>query len=211
MNDKPHDSVAEFENALTSSAEDEQYVLRLYVTGMTPRSTEAVASIKAICKQHLQGRYDLEVIDIYKYPTLAKDEQIIAVPTLDQEVARTFATLYRQFDRSGTRAVGLGPSSEGATRVTDEQLQADNAELQRRLEEAEETIRAIQSGAVDAFVVYEGCGPTNLYARRCRSTVSPARRGDAAGCCNIAVRQHNCLQQPAICRNVEGSHPALDR
>jgi len=82
MTTEPHDSVAEFENALNEGASDERYVLRLYVTGMTPRSTEAVASIKAICEEHLQGRYDLEVIDIYKYPKLAKDEQIIAVPTL---------------------------------------------------------------------------------------------------------------------------------
>ena len=60
----------------------ERYSLRLYVTGMTPRSTEAVATIRAICEEHLLGRYDLQVIDIYQHPALAKDEQIIAVPTL---------------------------------------------------------------------------------------------------------------------------------
>jgi circadian clock protein KaiB len=59
-----------------------EYVLRLYVTGMTLRSTEAIATIKAICEEHLLGRYDLEVIDIYQHPQLAKDEQIIAAPTL---------------------------------------------------------------------------------------------------------------------------------
>ncbi len=65
------------------SVEDsDRYVLRLYVTGMTPRSTQAFAAIKAICETYLQGRYDLEVIDIYQHPQLAKDEQIIAVPTL---------------------------------------------------------------------------------------------------------------------------------
>ena len=63
-----------------------KYVLRLYVTGMTPRSTEAITTIKAICEEHLQGRYDLEVIDIYQHPQLAKDEQIIAVPTLVKEL-----------------------------------------------------------------------------------------------------------------------------
>ncbi len=62
--------------------EDERYVLRLYVTGMTPRSTEAVSSIKRICEENLKGRYELEVIDIYQQPVLARDEQIIAVPTL---------------------------------------------------------------------------------------------------------------------------------
>ena len=67
---------------LADAPPDERYVLRLYVTGMTPRSTEAIATIKAICEEHLHGRYDLEVIDIYQHPQLAKDEQIIAVPTL---------------------------------------------------------------------------------------------------------------------------------
>jgi circadian clock protein KaiB len=71
-----------FDPGLVESRDNERYLLRLYVTGMTPRSTEAVASIKALCEQHLQGRYDLEVVDIYQHPHLAKDEQIIAVPTL---------------------------------------------------------------------------------------------------------------------------------
>lgn len=60
----------------------ERYVLRLYVTGMTPRSTRAVENVRTICEKHLHGRYDLEVIDIYQQPTLAKGEQIIAAPTL---------------------------------------------------------------------------------------------------------------------------------
>ena len=58
------------------------YVLRLYVAGMTPRSTLAVTNIKKICEEHLQGRYSLEVIDLYKSPALADGEQIIAAPTL---------------------------------------------------------------------------------------------------------------------------------
>ena len=76
-------STAAFERSLNESkSRGERYVLRLYVTGLTPRSAEAFATIKAICEEHLEGRYDLEVIDIYQQPTLAKDEQIIAVPTL---------------------------------------------------------------------------------------------------------------------------------
>jgi circadian clock protein KaiB len=58
------------------------YVLRLYVTGMTPRSIRALANVKEICEEHLKGRYHLQVIDIYQQPTLAKGDQIIAVPTL---------------------------------------------------------------------------------------------------------------------------------
>jgi circadian clock protein KaiB len=64
----------------------ERYVLRLYVTGMTPRSLEALRTIKALCEEHLQGRYDLEVVDIYQHPRLAQDEQIIAVPTLVKQL-----------------------------------------------------------------------------------------------------------------------------
>ena len=81
MKERAFDSTRAFED-LVGNAKEERYVLRLYVTGMTPRSTEAVATIKALCEEHLQGRYDLEVIDIYRHPQLAKDEQIIAVPTL---------------------------------------------------------------------------------------------------------------------------------
>ena len=60
----------------------ERYVLRLYVTGMTPRSARAVRNLRAICDTHLEGRYDLEVVDIYQQPVLTRGEQIIAAPTL---------------------------------------------------------------------------------------------------------------------------------
>jgi circadian clock protein KaiB len=60
----------------------ERYLLRLYVTGMTSRSERAVRNLQGICDEYLKGRYDLEVIDIYQQPVLAKGEQIIAAPTL---------------------------------------------------------------------------------------------------------------------------------
>src|SRR2546421_72277 len=60
----------------------ERYVLRLYVTGMTPRSARAVKNLQAICDEFLAGRYELEVIDIYQQPVLTRGEQIIAAPTL---------------------------------------------------------------------------------------------------------------------------------
>ena len=58
------------------------YVLRLYVNDSTPKSRLAVENIKRVCETHLEGRYDLEVIDIHKQAKLARDEQIVAVPTL---------------------------------------------------------------------------------------------------------------------------------
>jgi len=60
----------------------ERYVLRLYVTGMTARATRAIRNVRDICNEHLAGRYELEVIDVYQQPVLAKDEQIVAAPTL---------------------------------------------------------------------------------------------------------------------------------
>ena len=67
-------------------AQDSEYVLRLYVTGTTPRSVLAIRNIKTICEQHLKGRYRLEVIDVYQRPALASGEQIIATPTLIREL-----------------------------------------------------------------------------------------------------------------------------
>jgi circadian clock protein KaiB len=59
-----------------------QYRLRLFVTGTTPRSARAIQNIRAICENHLPGRYDLEVIDIYQHPEHVKAEQIVVTPTL---------------------------------------------------------------------------------------------------------------------------------
>lgn len=68
--------------AVGPAAADQEYVLRLYVTGATSRSRRAIVNINAICRDHLHGRYDLQVIDIHQKPALAKDEQIVAAPTL---------------------------------------------------------------------------------------------------------------------------------
>jgi len=70
------------EQLVQASAVEGRYVLRLYVTGQTPRSLRAIQNIGRICEEHLSGRYDLEVIDIYQRPSLAKGEKIIAAPTL---------------------------------------------------------------------------------------------------------------------------------
>lgn len=71
----------ELERAATERREA-QYLLRLYVTGTTPASARAIDRVRAVCEEHLLGRYRLEVIDIYQLPALAKDQQIIATPTL---------------------------------------------------------------------------------------------------------------------------------
>jgi circadian clock protein KaiB len=64
------------------AGKSQQYVLRLYVTGTTAGSVRAIEGVRALCEEHLRGRYQLEVIDIYQMPTLARDHQIVATPTL---------------------------------------------------------------------------------------------------------------------------------
>ena len=78
---KTKTSEHELQKAVTMSKE-EKYILRLYVTGLTPRSTKAIANVKEICEKYLKDRYELEVVDIYQQPKLAQGEQIIAAPTL---------------------------------------------------------------------------------------------------------------------------------
>jgi circadian clock protein KaiB len=73
---------SDFEKAIAAANKHEHYVLRLYITGSTARSAAAISNIRKLCEEHLAGRYDLEVIDIYQQPTLAQGEQIIAAPTL---------------------------------------------------------------------------------------------------------------------------------
>jgi|SRR5215212_11690734 len=76
-----HNAVDDFTEALRKP-DMRQYQLCLYVTGSTPQSARAIVNITQVCEQYLHGHYDLEVIDIYQQPDLARVEQIIAAPTL---------------------------------------------------------------------------------------------------------------------------------
>ena len=78
-------STREFEKA-AAMHEPLTYVLRLYVTGMTPRSTRAIANVRKLCDEFLKGAYELKVVDIYQQPKLAAGEQIIATPTLIKQL-----------------------------------------------------------------------------------------------------------------------------
>lgn len=98
-------TTAEFERRL-EVPDETRYTLRLYVTGMTPRSQRAIENIKAVCEEHLAGRYELEVIDIYLYPTLAEGEQIVAAPTLIKALPIPLRRLVG--DLSSTERILLG-------------------------------------------------------------------------------------------------------
>ena len=92
---------------LPEQPDEQQYVLRLYIAGVTPRSVAAVSSIKRICEEHLQGRYHLEVIDIYQQPVLATGDQIIAVPTLIRKLPAPLRRLIGDMSDEQRVLVGL--------------------------------------------------------------------------------------------------------
>ena len=64
------------------SSEEEMWRLKLYVAGQTEKSITALSNLKKICETHLKGRYSIEIIDLLKNPGLARDDQILAIPTL---------------------------------------------------------------------------------------------------------------------------------
>jgi len=84
-----------------------KYVLRLYVTGATPKSARAILNIKTICEEHLRGRYALEVIDVYQQPALAKGDQIIAVPTLIKKLPLPLRVFIGDMSRTDKILLGL--------------------------------------------------------------------------------------------------------
>ena len=89
------------------AAGGQRYVLRLYVAGVTPRSVQAIETVKAVCQTHLEGRYELQVIDIYQQPALAKGDQIIAVPTLVKKLPIPLRTLIGDLSDVERVLVGL--------------------------------------------------------------------------------------------------------
>jgi circadian clock protein KaiB len=66
----------------STTAELPHYQLRLFITGSTPHSTRAIENLRRICAENLDGRYELEVIDVYERPETTRELQIVATPTL---------------------------------------------------------------------------------------------------------------------------------
>ena len=86
----------------------ERYELALYVSGATARSLRAIANVKAICEQHLKGRYDLEVVDIYRRPARLRRDQIVAVPALIKKLPVPLRILVGDLSRTEQVLQGLG-------------------------------------------------------------------------------------------------------
>jgi circadian clock protein KaiB len=100
-------STEEFEKAAAERGGAE-YILRLYVTGMTPKSTRTIANVQKLCEKHLTGRYELDVIDIYQQLKLAKGEQIIATPTLIKKLPLPIRRLIGDMSDTERFLVGIG-------------------------------------------------------------------------------------------------------
>ncbi len=100
-------SAQDFERAIADSP-DARFVLRLYVSGMTVRSRQAIDNIRKLCEEHLAGRYDLEIVDIYQQPELAKDEQVIAAPTLVKKLPPPLRRVIGDMGDPGRIMVVLG-------------------------------------------------------------------------------------------------------
>jgi circadian clock protein KaiB len=89
------------------SSNDKAYRLRLYVAGQTPKSVLALTNLKQICEEHLQGRYEIEVIDLLENPQLAKGDQILALPTLVRRLPEPIKKIIGDLSNKERVLVGL--------------------------------------------------------------------------------------------------------
>ena len=99
-------STKAFEKALTTRPTG-KYVLRLYVAGATERSRQAILRARQLCEAELHGEYELEVIDVYQQPILARDGQIVATPTLVKELPRPVRRFIGDLANTSRLFVGL--------------------------------------------------------------------------------------------------------
>lgn len=93
--------------AKPAKIQKEVYVLRLYVAGTTPKCLTAFVNLKKICEQHLAGQYQLEVIDLLDNPTLAGDDQILAIPTLVRRLPEPMRKIIGDLSNAERVLIGL--------------------------------------------------------------------------------------------------------
>jgi circadian clock protein KaiB len=85
----------------------EKWNLRLYTAGQSPKSLAALDNLKRVCEQHLPGRYSIEVVDLLKNPRLAKDDQIVAIPTLVRKLPEPLRRIVGDLSDTERTLVGL--------------------------------------------------------------------------------------------------------
>jgi circadian clock protein KaiB len=105
-NEPTNNSTEAFEQAI-SELDDRYYCLRLYIAGTTVHSIHAIENIKRICEDYLQGRYELEVIDVYQQLREGKQEHILAVPTLIKRLPLPLQRIIGDMSKTEKVLVGL--------------------------------------------------------------------------------------------------------
>jgi circadian clock protein KaiB len=107
MKAKPTRTAEAGKNPAPGKAASDRYVLKLYVAGQSPKSVNAIANIKNICEENLQGRYELKVIDLYQQPHLAQGDQIVALPTLIKKLPPPLRRIIGDLSDTARVLVGL--------------------------------------------------------------------------------------------------------
>jgi len=85
----------------------EKWLLRLYVAGRTPKCVAALENLKRFCAEHMAGRYEIEVVDLLENPRLAKDDQIVAIPTLVRKLPEPLKKIIGNLSDTERMLVGL--------------------------------------------------------------------------------------------------------
>jgi circadian clock protein KaiB len=104
---KPIQAESWWGDAPDGASESEVYELRLYVAGQTPKSVAAFNNLKRLCEMHLPGRYHVEVVDLLENPWLAKDDQIVAIPTLVRKLPQPVRKIIGDLSNAERALVGL--------------------------------------------------------------------------------------------------------
>lgn len=115
MTTKMSSATRAFEKALTARSRG-KYVLRLYVAGASDRSRQAILRARELCEGELQGQFELEVIDVYQQPILARNGQIVATPTLVKEFPPPVRRLIGSLADTAGLFVGLDVGTRGKAR-----------------------------------------------------------------------------------------------
>lgn len=90
-----------------SEGHEDKWELRLYTAGQTPKSLAAIKNLRKVCEEHLAGRYEIEIVDLLKNPRLAKDHQIVAIPTLVRKLPVPIRKIIGDLSDTERTLVGL--------------------------------------------------------------------------------------------------------
>ena len=96
-----------------STGASDKWELRLYTAGQTPKSLAAIKNLKKVCEEHFAGRYEIEIVDLLKNPRLAKDDQIVAIPTLVRKLPEPVRKIISDLSDTERTLVGLQLRPQG--------------------------------------------------------------------------------------------------